>query len=461
MSARSTRRGRPADPAAGPPVARAAPAATPAGAPVAPEVTAGAPEPAPFTELSARRLGPVRRYFVRHPVAMDVLVMVVFLAPALLGAVADAQPANDSFVASYLALTAAGTALLFWRRRRPLLVAAGATVLFCASIFLTGGATSTEIAIAFAVYAVAAARPIWVGWCTLAGTLAVSAAAIFLVPSFDGTMAGRTNAFGEPDRVASIVALAITFLVALAIGISVRNRRLHVADLVERANALARDRDQQAQLARAAERARIAREMHDVVAHSLSVMIALADGAGVALERSPDRARAALDELSGTGRAALADMRRVLGVLDTTGPDADATETAPLGPQPGSDLEELVERFRTAGLPVRAVLDRGLPDDANLRLAVYRIVQEALTNTLRHAPGTTVVDVRVARDADGVEVTVLDHGATLAVLPSPGSGRGLIGMRERAALYGGTVDAGRSAGGWRVHARIPWPQEAS
>ena len=422
---------------------------------------AAAGDAPPFTELSARRLGPVRRYFVRHPVAMDVLLMVAFVVTAMLGGIADSQPANDAFVTSYLALAAAGTALLFWRRRRPLLVAAAATVLFGLSVYLTGGATSTELAVAFAVYAVAAARPRWVGWCTLAGTLAATAAVIFWVPTFDGTMAGRTTTFGEPDRVASVVGLAITFLVALAIGISVRNRRLHVADLVERANALARDRDQQSQLARAAERSRIAREMHDVVAHSLSVMIALADGAGVALDRSPDRARAALDELSGTGRAALADMRRVLGVLDTTGPDEAGPEAAPLDPQPGSDLDGLVERFRTAGLPVRAVIDLHLPDDANLRLVVYRIVQEALTNTLRHAPGTTGVEVGVRRRPDAVEVTVLDHGATLAVPPSPGTGRGLIGMRERAALYAGTVEAGRSAGGWRVHARIPWPPEES
>ena len=451
MSARWARRAA-AGPAAGPSVDRAD------GPPVARAVV---PETAPFTELSARRLGPVRRYFLRHPVAMDVLVMGVFLAPALLGAVADAQPANDRFVASYLALTVAGTALLFWRRRRPLLVAAGATLLFCVSVSLTGGATSTEVAIAFAVYAVAAARPLWIAWCTLAGTLGASAAAIYLVPTFAGTMTGRTQAYGEPDRAASVVALAITFLVALAIGISVRNRRLHVADLVDRANALARDRDQQAQLARAAERSRIAREMHDVVAHSLSVMIALADGAGVALERSPDRARAALDELSGTGRAALADMRRVLGVLDTTEPDAAGPDAAALEPQPGSDLDGLVERFRTAGLPVRAVLDPDLPGDANLLLAVYRIVQEALTNTLRHAPGTTGVEVGVHRRTDAVEVTVLDHGATVAVPPSPGTGRGLIGMRERAALYGGTVETGRASGGWRVHARIPWPPEES
>ena len=429
--------------------------------PAAPAVATAAPDTPLFTELSARRLGPVRRYFVRHPVAMDVLVMVIFVLPALLGGVADAQPANDAFVASYLALTAAATAALFWRRRRPLTVTAATTVLFALSVLLTGGATSTEVAVAFAVYAVAAARPLWVSWCTLAAALAASAAAIYLLPTSDATMAGRTTAFADPDLFATVVAIAITFLIALAIGISVRNRRLHVAELVQRANALARDRDQQAQLARAAERSRIAREMHDVVAHSLSVMIALADGAGVALERSPDRARAALDELSGTGRAALADMRRVLGVLDTAEPDAAGPGAAALEPQPGSDLHGLVERFRTAGLPVRAVLDVDLPDDANLLLVVYRIVQEALTNTLRHAPGTTGVDVDVRRRADAVEVTVLDRGATLAVPPSPGTGRGLIGMRERAALYGGTVEAGHASGGWRVHARIPWPAEES
>ncbi len=417
-----------------------------------------APAAPPFTELSARRLGPVRRYFVRHPVAMDALVMLVFFLPTFAGFfVASPRPDPTQPGWVYVAILIAGTAALARRRQAPLATTVAMVALFALAVLTTRETLGFEIGIAFAVYAVAASRPTWVSWSVLGGVVATTYLAVAV--SGIGTVAvvgtdGETIDLDE--RTSTFIAIAFCVLVALAIGISVRNRRLHVADLVERANALARDRDQQTQLARAAERSRIAREMHDVVAHSLSVMIALADGAGVALERSPDRARGALDELSETGRTALADMRRVLGVLDAPGPDG-----APLTPQPGADLAELLERFRTAGLPVRAVLDEPLPGDANLQLTVYRIVQESLTNALRHAPGTTGVQVSVTRLPDAVEVAVSDQGATLAVPPSPGTGRGLIGMRERAAVYGGTVDAGPAHGGWRVHARIPWPREAS
>ena len=213
----------------------------------------------------------------------------------------------------------------------------------------------------------------------------------------------------------------IFVLAAMAIGISVRNRRDHLADLMERANALARDRDRQAQLARAAERSRIAREMHDVVAHSLSVMITLADGASAALDRAPDRSRAALTELSSTGRTALGDMRRVLGALGEDG--------VPLEPTGGGqDLPTLVERFRTAGLPVHAEgLRLELPSDTGLRLALYRVVQESLTNVLRHAPGTPRVDVVLRHEPDRWEVEVTDHGGVVPAPDAGGAGRGARG----------------------------------
>jgi signal transduction histidine kinase len=253
-------------------------------------------------------------------------------------------------------------------------------------------------------------------------------------------------------------------LLALAVGSNVRNRRLHIAALVDAANALARDQDQRARLVQAAERARIAREMHDVVAHSVSVMVALGGGASMALDWAPERSRAALDELVATGRSALADMRRVLGVLDDTSTTdtgaAPAWGDTPLAPQPGSlDLGALVDRTRAAGLPVHTtgLADTGLQDlDVSLQLAVYRIVQESLTNVLRHAPGTPAVEVDVLRRPDSVEVVVTDHGAAVAVEPSPGSRRGLVGMRERAAVFGGSVDAGPYGQGWRIRALLPW-----
>jgi signal transduction histidine kinase len=276
----------------------------------------------------------------------------------------------------------------------------------------------------------------------------------------------------------------------VAAGASVRTRRLHLAAFLDAANALARDQEQRALLAQAAERARIAREMHDIVAHSLSVMVALGGGAAASVDWAPDRAKAALDDLVSTGRSALGDMRRVLGVLhegdpaqggarlhggDTTGSDPTGGDgidsVAPLEPQPGGvDLAVLVDRFRGTGLRVSTVgADEGdVGDlDASLQLAVYRIVQEALTNALRHAPETAGVEVEVHPCEEHVEVIVTDRGTTVPVSvgqgsdqdsgkgSSPGSGRGLVGMRERAAVFGGTVEAGPYGGGWRVRALLP------
>jgi signal transduction histidine kinase len=265
-------------------------------------------------------------------------------------------------------------------------------------------------------------------------------------------------------------------MLGLAIGGSVRGRRLHVADLVGRANAIARDRDQQAQLAAATERARISREMHDVVAHSLTVMVALADGAKALGAKDPALAGEALDELTETGRAALADMRRVLGVLRD--PDGSAAPLTPTEDVPS--LEDIVERFRHAGLPVRLVRVGAQPDpDPGLRQTAHRIVQESLTNVLRYAPVTPSVVVEIARrdsDApeggDWLEITVTNKagrapsgtardGADTRPLPAGitgdqpiGTGRGIIGMRERAAVYGGTVTAGPTSSGWEVVARL-------
>lgn len=423
----------------------------------APLVPAAAPPPAPalpFTEATTRRLGPIRRFFLRRPVAMDVLVVLVFVVPAVLFTVfapADGYPDGSEPRALDLVFALVGGAVLLFRRRLPLVAACvmGALTVLCTA--LTGTIGGFDLGIAFMVYVVAASYPARIGWLVLAGLDLLAIGSVWLWEEARETAPEGVDAALEDPRVGSITGIVIVSLAAIAIGISVRNRRLHIAELVERGNALARDRDQQAQIARANERSRIAREMHDVVAHSLSVMIALADGAGAALEKSPDRSRAALTELSATGRSALGDMRRVLGVLQ---------EDAPLEPQPGStDLAQLVERFRATGLPVRTQgLHQRLPDDAGLQLAVYRIVQEALTNALRHAPGTTQVDVSLEVRPEGLELEVVDRGATVPVPDAGGAGQGLIGMRERAGVYGGTVEAGPWRGGWRVHAVLPWQE---
>lgn len=403
----------------------------------------------PFTELTARRLGPIRRYFVRHPVAMDVLVVVTFVAYWSLAVVAAAPTPSTDHVRAGLIASVAASVVLYWRRRAPLLVTAAMLACLVATLATTGTTGAFELGLAFTMYAVAACRPQHVAWATLVAVLGTTTLAV-IAWGADVAEAGTsgTEPIEVDPRPTSVASIAVMILIALAIGTSVRNRRQHIADLVERGNALARDREQRAELARAEERALISREMHDVVAHSLSVMIALADGAGVALERAPDKARVALAELSDTGRTALSDMRRVLGVLERDG--------APLEPQPNrTDLDDMVARFRTAGLALRTRgLELPLPNDATVQLAVYRIVQESLTNALRHAPGC-MVELVLEADATGIVIEVVSRGGLVPTGPSPGAGRGIIGMRERAAVYGGTVDAGPWQDGWRVRATLP------
>src|SRR5690606_7277798 len=248
-----------------------------------------------------------------------------------------------------------------------------------------------------------------------------------------------------------------TVMVAHAIGMSVRARREHDRALVDRANRVLLERDQREQLATAAERARIAREMHDVVAHSVSVMVALADGAFASLDKQPERSRVALEELSRTGRDALTEMRSILGVLRTesTADGVPFEGAAPLAPTTG-DLDELLARFRAAGLPVERVESGApLPEHPRLTMTIYRVIQESLTNVLRYAPGAAAVRVEIAHADDVVSVTVSNDAGSGSI--QPGSGHGLIGLRERVGAFGGTVTAGPTATGWRVHATIPVP----
>jgi signal transduction histidine kinase len=240
-----------------------------------------------------------------------------------------------------------------------------------------------------------------------------------------------------------------------ALGANLRVRRAYLAELEARAERLERERDQQAQLAASAERARIARELHDIVAHHVSVMVAQADGASFAIDRDAARARRAMEVVAQTGREALAEMRRLLGVLR---PAPGEDEVAP---QPGVDqLEELVEKVRHAGLPVELRVNGTPPPmPAGLELAAYRVVQEALTNTMKHGGPNTNARVEVAYRTDGIEIRVADAGPP-PVAPAPnrsaGPGQGIVGMRERAAVYGGEIRVGsRPEGGYEVLASFP------
>ncbi len=413
----------------------------------------------PFSELDARRLGPIRRYFARHPVVMDAVIALIFAVPAMIEPLTilvegtrtlELQPSAWS-----LALVAVGALVLLRRRREPVLTLVALLALLVVSFLVTGFTGGFEMAIAFAVYAVAAHRAVWVAWVGLGSALVVLtvAASLFLAD-------GSVDASGL-DRVFVIAFTvgyqAIAGLVALVIGLSVRARRQHIDDLIMRANAMARDRDQQAALAVADERTRIARELHDVVAHSLTVMVALADGAKASAASDPEASTRALDALTDIGRSSLGDMRRVLGVLRE--PDDDV----PLEPEPDVSLDELVDRFRAAGLPVRLVRSGIHVDlDVSVRRAVWRIVQESLTNVLRYAPASSQVIVSLVRldRVDGVvgdwfQVRVTNRtGAGSPPQATIGTGRGIAGMRERAAAHGGGVIAGPLADGWQVEATL-------
>jgi signal transduction histidine kinase len=240
-------------------------------------------------------------------------------------------------------------------------------------------------------------------------------------------------------------------LIAWVFGDSMRYRRAYYTSLEDRAARLERERDAQAQIAAAAERARIARELHDVVAHNVSVMVVQADGASYALDRSPERTRQALAAIASTGRQALAEMRRMLGVLRS---DDGETGVAPL---PGiAQLGELLEQTRATGLAVSFTVE-GVPAPlpGGLALAAYRIVQESLTNTRKHGgpAASAQVLLRYCEDVLVLQITDDGYGAAAA---TDGAGHGLTGMRERVALYSGTLHAGPlPGGGYQVTAGLP------
>ena len=253
--------------------------------------------------------------------------------------------------------------------------------------------------------------------------------------------------------------LTLSGLVAAALGLGLyaATRRAYLAELQDRAERLEHERDQQGELAAAAERSRIAREIHDIVAHHLTVIVALSDGAVAASAASPARAAEVMRTVSATGREALTDTRALLGVLRDDGAgDSGAGDTAAHRPTPDLHaLDALVQRVREAGLPVVHEVQGSAGGLApGLQLTAYRLVQEALTNTLKHAGSGATATVRLRHSVAGLALEVSDDGAGRQVT-TVGTGRGLVGMRERVAAFGGEVTAGpRPGGGWRVSARF-------
>jgi signal transduction histidine kinase len=359
-------------------------------------------------------------------------------------------------VARYLAVAAACGALPFRRRFAALVlgVVAGAVALLNALAGAGGGAITADgglaaLALPLAVYSVAAAR-------RSRGTAAGIGAAVAAVE------AGALSAVGGPDWGAALTALALA-AVGWLTAENIRSRRAHLAGVLERAAEREREREQRARQAATEERLRIARELHDVVAHAMSIIAVRSGVAGVVIDVRPDEAREALGIIEITSRQALAELRLLLGVLrghETQ--DADAGRE----PAPGlADLPGLLGRINEAGVSVGLRVE-GEPRQLSpgVDLSAYRIVREALTNVVRHAtPAAAELTVRYKPDEMVIEVT--DDGRANGPRPGgrvqDGTGHGIAGMRERTAVYGGKLIAEPTASGFRVLASIPTGQAAS
>ncbi|WP_329554349.1 sensor histidine kinase [Streptomyces sp. NBC_00696] len=387
----------------------------------------------------------------RHPTWVD-----TFWAVFLLG-LSGVSIASTSYAsgrhgtaAGAMAVSAVMCVAIALRRRWPekMLVLAAATGL--AQLVLDVEPVAADFAMLVIVYTVAATGARWASRFALVSGLSAATLAQIRWPQEETSSAGL---------VAIAVFQTVPFALAWVLGDSMRTRRAYFAQLEERAARLEKEREAQAKVAVAAERARIARELHDVVAHNVSVMVVQADGAAYVLDSAPDQAKKALETISSTGRQALAEMRRLLGVL-RTGEHKEAGEYVP---QPDVEqIDDLVEQCRTSGLPVDFKVEgtpRPLP--SGVELTAYRIVQEALTNTRKHGGPNTGASVRLLYFDDGLGLLVEDDGKgapheLYEEGGADGQGHGLIGMRERVGMVGGTLDAGpRPGGGFRISALLP------
>ena len=472
------------------------------------------------------------RWYHRHPTIIDISIAAGVVAYSLIVAIPlllrPSSPARTYPILplALIAIALMGVALSL-RRRFPLWC--WATILLIPETYqfavLQAFHLNTEqlmyaaigisgmglISIPIALGAVASHRKPSAAW--TAGGISL----VVLVMDVVLTNPGLT--VGEILRNAAILILLI--LVGILVGFNTRSARLRLKAIELRSARMALASEQAVLLAAAEERSRIAREMHDVVAHSLAVMITMADGAAAIVERDPATAKQAIETLAEAGRSALADTRRLVGVLredpsvaaeqapqspEPPAPSGESPSSArqhevrdlpvpefaplgtvtpvepsvpianlrqqatdgagdrsrgdlPLAPSPEqADITELVKRFVAAGVPVTyRWVGAALPADKALQLTVFRIAQEALTNVLRYAPTTPAVSVDVERHIGTVVLTV-DNEAAPGTRPMHGSGKGLIGMRERASVYGGTVQAGPTPTGWRVRAVLRWDE---
>ena len=473
----------------------------------------------------------IEQWYHRSPAIADALIAVgIVLLNLLMILLATVGPDADHDVTLHLPITlstlAIGGVALALRRRYPIWVWAVLLVIPEVYLFMQvhvyhltdqqrgsmsfGIALIPLLAMPICLGTLASHRRASTTWAAWAINVVVSTTDTYFITSYPLFV-----------LVKNILIASLITAIGVLVGFNARNTRLRLEALKARSARMALASEQTALLAAAEERSRIAREMHDVVAHSLAVMITMADGAAAIVERDPATAKQAIETLAEAGRSALADTRRLVGVLredpsvaaeqapqspeppapsegspssarqqevrdlpvpefaplgtvtpvEPSAPIANLRQQAtdgagdrsrgdlPLAPSPEqADITELVKRFVAAGVPVTyRWVGAALPADKALQLTVFRIAQEALTNVLRYAPTTPAVSVDVERHVGTVVLTV-DNEAAPGTLPMHGSGKGLIGMRERASVYGGTVQAGPTPTGWRVRAVLRWDE---
>ncbi|WP_198655386.1 sensor histidine kinase [Streptomyces geranii] len=397
----------------------------------------------------------VRRIDRRHRWLFDSLVLPVIVAVTLLDVLFgdDSGPFETSAahaalpVGLLVVVTAVMVVPLWWRRRKPAVVfgvvAAFAVVPWALDLWLLAAACLLA-----ALHNLALHGPLrMLGRATAVALVEMCLAVWFLLPTQQPWL--------------GLLLLVSQVIAAVALGLALRIQRVYLAALKERSARLEIERDQRMQITAAAERSRVAREMHDIVGHNLSVIVGLADGAASLSAHQDDDTSEALRMIGDTGRQAMDELRRVLGVLGSR-----RQEEPPLGPQPGlGDLHTLLSRVRAAGVAVSYRTEGDLaPLGSGVQLTVYRIVQEALTNTLKHAGPGTKAETTVAAGPAGIRVRIADTGpptgAPSARPGGDGSGHGLVGIHQRSAMYGGTVTAGPRTDrpGWLLDVTLDVPE---